>query len=423
VAVGAPASFQAVAVLSDGTVADVTLAADWSADGPTAVTGPGQVHVLAYPFGPVAVSASLVTPAGQLRQGFPLEIIAPVEQLVVSIDPPQAFTGDRVAVQVMALRVDGSAEIVTDRADIAFPPGAATPAGAPGLFDLTGAGSFAVQATFEGVTGTGFLDVQPVVVSIAIDPSPVVVEQFQQVFVQATATMSDGTQRQLFQDATWLLLDPIGEAQPGLLTAFTPGTTVLVVAYPVGPVTVEGRAQVSVLPAPVGLVVTPDPATIGLGETATFTATATFTDGSTRDVTAEASWQAFGGLAPGPAAGTFVGLSPGRLLVNALWHGFSANAHVEVLDFPTSLTIIPGAFDLTVGGSGGLVVFAQLASGGQVSVADLVAWSSDDAAVAEAVFGIDWRVVGHAVGTTVVRAAYTLNGRTATASAPVTVAP
>ncbi len=162
--------------------------------------------------------------------------------------------------------------------------------------------------------GGGFFVSQGTVVSLALSPTnPILQVAGTEQFV-ATGTTAKGDTLDVTPGVTWSSSKP-GVAtvdSDGLLTALADGTSVIHAKYQ------DGSAQtiVTVTSATLSsIAISPLSTTISVGGTQQFTATGTYSDGSSRDLTGSVTWSSdytnvatisTGGLATGVAAGSTV---------------------------------------------------------------------------------------------------------------------
>src|SRR5205823_4688974 len=149
-------------------------------------------------------------------------------------------------------------------------------------------------------------------VSIAVTPAnPSIPRGTTQQFT-ATGTYSDGTTQDLTSSATWVSSNSAVATitAGGLAGGAAPGTCQVSASFG----GVSGSTTLTVGPAVlVSIAVTPANPSIAKGTTQQFTATGTYSDGSTQDLTNAVSWSSSnlsvatitsGGLASGVAQGT-----------------------------------------------------------------------------------------------------------------------
>ncbi len=140
------------------------------------------------------------------------------------------------------------------------------------------------------MTGSTTLTVlPPTLVSIAVTPaSPSVAAGLTQQFT-ATGTYSDSSTQNLTAQATWASTDAAAAtiAAGGLATTLATGTTTISATFD----GVTGSTTLTVSPATlVSIEVTPPDPVVAATFTQQFMATGTYSDASTLDVTAQATW-------------------------------------------------------------------------------------------------------------------------------------
>ena len=212
--------------------------------------------------------------------------------------------------------------------------------------------------------------------SIVISPStgtlPVGISQR----FTATGTFADGHSADVSGVVTWTSSAPaiadIGAAT-GLADGLSLGNTTLVASSG----SVLGTLSLTTIAATVqSIVIAPDSLLTGIGITRHFTATGTFSDGSTADVTATATWST---QTPGIATvnnGAAIGLSGGATSVTASIGSVSAGAVVAVsTDSWTTAPQMPtervSGHSATRLADGRLLVAGGVKSAGGTAAADL----------------------------------------------------
>jgi hypothetical protein len=160
-----------------------------------------------------------------------------------------------------------------------------------GLVTGVGVGSTSITAALDGIQGSTTVTVTPATLtSIVITPPNPSLAAVTSIQLTATGTFSDQTTEDLTHSVSWIAL-PAGAVtvnQDGLLTGLKAGATGQVTAVQG---TVVGSTSVTVTAAVVtSLAITPSDPTLSKaafppGFFQQFTATATFSDSSTQDVT------------------------------------------------------------------------------------------------------------------------------------------
>ena len=157
---------------------------------------------------------------------------------------------------------------------------------------------------------------------------------------------------------------PVGPGGPGV----TP--TPVVTPTPPGPAVVTS------------IEVTPEEASIEVGETRPFTATATYSDGITEDVTAEADWASSNTAVATVDAGLATGVGAGTIEITATFEGISDRAMLNVSVVLESIAVIPESASLDVGDTQQFTAIATYSDGSTRDVTAEADWASSNTAVA-----------------------------------------
>jgi N-acetylneuraminic acid mutarotase len=147
----------------------------------------------------------------------------------------------------------------------------------------------------------------------------------------ATGTFSDGSTADLSSSATWTSSVPavVAVNATGLATSIGVGSALITAASG----SVSGTATLTVTPAVIqSLAISPNPATTGVGVNTVLTATGTYSDGTTADVTNSASWSSNTPAVATvvPTTGIFTGVSMGSTTITATLGSFSATTTASV---------------------------------------------------------------------------------------------
>jgi 6-phosphogluconolactonase (cycloisomerase 2 family) len=208
-----------------------------------------------------------------------------------------------------------------------------TAAGTMGLASAVGAGSATITATQGGVSGSTTLTVTAAtLVSIAVTPAnPSIAKGLTQQFT-ATGTYTNSTTQDLTSMVSWTSSNPsIASiaASGGLATAAAPGS-VTVTASMSG---ITGTTTLTVTAAAlVSIAVTSPAPSIANGTQQQFTATGTYTDGTTQSVTGMATWSSSAPAVAsvGAATGLAKALSVGSTTITATLNGVPGSTTLAV---------------------------------------------------------------------------------------------
>ncbi len=311
-------AFSALGVFSDATRQDITADATWTSTTTTAATvsnaTPKGVAV-----GVAAGSTQIQATLGTITGAAPL-VVSSATLTSITLTPAlqTGATGVGVAVgsilQMSAVGKfsDGTTQTINLSTAWAVTPsnGSIATVTATGLVTGVAAGAAMVTASVGGiigVTATANINVQAVK-SIAVAPAvpivnPSILNIAQGTASQfiATATLADGTTQDLTASATWVAISPpaVSGTPPvatvsdslgssGWVTGNAPGTAIIAAGFggQVNPssVTVTNATLKT-------LAITPSAAqSIALGTSLQFTATGTFSDSSTQNLSNQVSW-------------------------------------------------------------------------------------------------------------------------------------
>ena len=215
----------------------------------------------------------------------------------------------------------------------------------PGVATGVTAGSATVTASVGSVSGATQVTVKvnlPPLTSISVTPATGSVAEGSTFQFTATGTATDGSKSNQTAFATWTssnntfaTVQTTAQAEPGEATGVAAGT-VTITASENG---VSGTATLTVTPPPPPLLsiqVTPLLEYTGVNSTVQFSATGTYGDGSTQNVSASATWtssdtsvatvESTGEVKAGQATGVSLGTST----ITASLNGFSSSAALTV---------------------------------------------------------------------------------------------
>jgi uncharacterized protein YjdB len=253
-------------------------------------------------------------------------------------------------------------------------------------------------------------------VSVAVSPTTTSVAIGATQQFTATAAYSDGSARDITLLSAWTSATPAAgtvDAARGIAVGVAAGTSVITAAFEGK----SGSATLTVLPARlVSLAVAPVNPSINIGNTQQFVALGTFSDNTTRDISAVSTFSSASTNVASVVASTglALGKAQGTSVISASSGGLTGNATLTVLPATlVSLGLTPAVNSLAVGATAQLTALAGYSDGSVVDVTGASTYvSASTAQVAVAASGV---ITGVAPGTSVITASF--GGRTATASA------
>ncbi|MBD1574717.1 hypothetical protein HC725_15800 [Vibrio sp. S17_S38] len=390
---GTTQQLTATAQLSDGSTQDITDQVTWSSDTVAVATvdpATGLVTGVA-DSGTATITATTDVIFGVLTDTAIVTVTtATVSQLTVSPAVANLAKGLTKQFKANAVFSDGLVpKDVTD--DVVWSSSSSSTVSIDngGLATADSVGSSTITAALGGQTSTAQVTVADAYVTkveVATTPNPVTLAKGGKASVTVTATYSDGSTQDVTEQAT---LTSNNDA----IATIVEGNNIY--ASGVGDATVIARfdsvdsnpINITVTGATVtGIDVTPSALSLANGTTGQLTATATFSDTTTRDVTTEASWNT--------ADSTFVSVSPQGLVtansvttssisVTASFGGtptapIKGSSSVAVTAATVdSLSITPNPVNVAKGDEIQLVVTATFSDSTTQLVTDLTAFTSD----------------------------------------------
>ena len=353
VAYNAQQQFTATGNYTFGSPQDITSSVTWSASTGATITA-GGLATASTPNATVTIMATLGSVSGTAI----MTVTNPLVSIGITPLAPSiaaSFTQQFTATGTYA---DNSTQVLTSSvtwasSNTAFATISNT-LGTQGLATGVAAGTVQITATSGTIVGTTTLTVtSSTLLSIAVTPvAPAIIYQTQQQFT-ATGTFSDSSTQNITNTVTWTSSDTahISITPTGLATGVaTISTGVTIKASQNG---VNGSTSATVVPAPVtSIAITPNNTNLAVGTSRHYAATATLQNGSTLNVTSQATW-----TSSNPSAATIVsyGLvkgtaTGGTTVITATYNGVSSNFTLSVNNVTVnSITVTPIAATMPVG--------------------------------------------------------------------------
>ena len=396
VAAGNSQQFTAIGNFGDGSTQDLTPVVTWNSSSAAAsvsnaIGNAGLTLGLAQ--GQAVISATL----GQVSGSAQLEVTAPLlVSIVVTPANPTIVAGAGQQFDAVGTFTDGSIQDLTATSTwSASPANFASIGNAPGSQGLAqglAAGTVTITAASGAISGSTVLTVNPpppVLTSISISPASAVVFTGTSQQFAATGNYSDGSTQDLTGSVTWSA-SPANEAtisnspaNPGLAQTLAPGSVTITAAQG----SISASATLTVQPLLTSITVTPSSATVALGTMQQFTATGNYSDGSTSDLTALASWTASPGMVgsvsntPG-SQGLALGVATGTATITATYASTSGTGTLTVVAALISISVTPANDNITAGTTQQYAATGTYSDQSTQDLTNQVTWSSSQPAVA-----------------------------------------
>jgi uncharacterized protein YjdB len=329
----------ATGTYADGSTRDLTALVTWS----SSTVANATVDVSGLVKGVAAGSASVTASLGSVSQSTTVTVTAPTitsisvtpEDLTLPIGISEQYTAS-------AIYSDGSIQDLVSGVTWSSSTTSVATIDSNGLATIIAAGTSTITATVGSFTDTATITVVPAhLTSITLTPSTASLAPGTQQQFTATGNFDDGS-TQVLTSALWsssavsvLTVDPTG-----LGLAVGPGTTTVTVTSG----TVSATASVTVTNSTlVSLAIAPINSSMPIGAVKSFTATGTFSDGSTEDMTSSVLWSSSNGAAASiDNAGLATSFAIGTTTITAAWGAITQSTTLTVSNVTlVSITISP----------------------------------------------------------------------------------
>lgn len=301
--------FAATGAYSDGSSRDLTALVTWG----SSATNVATIDVNGLASGVAAGTTTISATLGAVSGSTSLTVNAPtIVSITVSPDGLTLGTGIKQQYTATATYNDGSSQDLASGVTWSSSDNTVASIDNNGLATTIAQGTVTITATAGSFSDTATLTVVPAsLVSISVTPAtPSIAMGTDQQFT-ATGFFDDGSTQQL-TSVTWSSsnVNVASINSSGLATSTGIGTATITATSG----SVSGTASLTVTAATlVSIAVTPSNSSMAIGTTKQFTATGTFSDSSTQDITASVLWSSSDptvatisnqGLASSVAAGT-----------------------------------------------------------------------------------------------------------------------
>lgn len=391
---GKSVAFRATAIYSDGTTGDLTSSVTWSsgAEAATVSNDPVSAGVAT----PAKVGATIIEafdPTSGIFASASFDI-SPASLVSIAITPPAKSLPRGLTQQLAATGTytDGTTHDLTATATWSSSAASFVVSNAPGsagrgTADGTGVATITALDPGSGIAGSTTVSVTPaILVSLAMMPSAPTLPLGTSQQLTATGTYTDGSNVDLTTTVTWTTSSDVVS-----LTSTAASTSVGAGHLGIATITATAAAEgvscagvVTVTPAAlVSIAVSPDTASVASGLSVQLSATGTYTDGTTADLTSSATWSSFNESAKvSNAAGTqglVVAGSVGIATITALDPTTGVNGRAALTATRAQLVSIdlsPPAANLPAGSERQLTATGRYTDGSVLDLTKSVTWSA-----------------------------------------------
>ncbi len=328
--------FTATGIYSNNSTKDITTQVAWSSSDPLKATIDSSTGLATT----VAVGAPTISATHEDITGFTVLFVTDAELVSIEVTPANPVVPFGLTQQFTATGTytDSSTHDITDQVTLDSSDPSKATISSVGLATTLAVGETTISATFNGVTGATVLFVTDAeLVSIEVTPiNPSVPRGLTQQFT-AMGMYTDSSTHDITDQVTWDSSDPSKatiDSNTGLASTVAVGTTTI-------SATLDGITGSTVLTVTdaelISIEITPINLSVPLGLTQQFTATGTYSDDSTYDITDQVTWNSsaptvaeirndagYEGLA------TTVGVSPPSTIISATREGVTGSTVLTV---------------------------------------------------------------------------------------------
>ncbi len=363
-----------------------------SADAPASVEGKSVDYQT------VPVGTSFVYPGAPFIAGGEQIVVSAtttLESIAVTPADPSLAQGETEPLTATGTYSNGSTENLTDQ--VTWGSSASSVAtisntsGSQGVATGIGQGPTTISAGLDGITGSTVLTgTSAVLQSIAITPGnpPVVVGDSEQ--LTATGTFSNGSTQNLTDVVTWssatstvATISNTGGSQ-GIATAASTGSSSISATVD----GVTGTTVLTVTPTLQSITITPANSTVPEGETEDLTATGSFANGTTENLTGDVTWASTNTAAVGisntvGSAGAAFAQGVGTSSITAAFEGIAGATSITVgPPVLASISVNGASMSILDGATDQFTATGVYSDGVTENLTNQVTWGSTTPAVA-----------------------------------------
>ncbi len=380
IVLGNSVQLSATALFSDGSKSDVTGAATWTSAQPNVASINAAGMAMSKTIGSASISASYKSVSGSSTL-----TVAPPVLVSIAVTPQSPSLNPNHSIQLRASGTftDGTTQDISSVVTWLSTATGVVTINATGLSTAKSPGAATVTASEGSISGSDTVTVaSPTLVSITVAPANPALKIDQTVQLSASGTFSDGSTQDLSSAVAWSST-PTGiviVSGTGLATATVAGAATVTASEG----SISGSDTVTVAsPTLVSITVAPANPALKINQTVQLSASGTFSDGSTRDLSSALTWSS---TPPGiiiiGSTGLATAKAPGTATVVALDGSINGGDTITVAPPTlTSIALSPQNLTLTPDHSVQLTAMGSYSDGSTQDVSVSVAWSASPGGV------------------------------------------
>jgi hypothetical protein len=379
IALGQSAQLVATGTYTDKSTQDITSSVSWSAAQPSVVEVSATGLAVSKVVGSTEVTASLsnISASGQITVS-----AAMLASVAVGASHPSLPLGGTEQLSAIGTYTDGNTKDFTASATWTSSSPGVLAVSSTGAVTTKSVGAAVVSAAVSGFTSSANLIVSSAsLVSIAVSAGHPSLPLGNTEQVSATGTYTDGSTKDLSASAAWSSSSPgvLAVSSTGAVTTKSVGAAVVSAAVS----GITGSANLTVSSASlVSIAVSAGHPSLPLGNTEQLSATGTYTDGSTKDLTASATWTSSSPVLAVSSTGTVTTKSVGAAVVSAAVSSITGKASLTVSAAALSgISISAASATVPLGDTLQLNAMGHFTDGSTQDVTGSVNWSSSSRGV------------------------------------------
>ena len=374
--------FSATGTFSDGTAQDITNTVTWSSSNTSVASITVSGLVTARNLGNATIAATSGAASGSVSMSVNTSNLSSL-----AIAPGNATIAETTSQQFSAIGTfnDGSTHNLTSQVTWASSNTAvATLTQANGLAKGLTPGVSTISATLGSANASATINVtNATITSISVTPTGQTIPAGTKLPYTATGSFSDTTTQTITRDVTWASdnLAVANTTSGGLATALAPGNANI--SASLNGVTGSAPLNVSSLTL-TSIALSPATASLAPASTLYYSATGTYNDGSTRNITNAVTWSSStSNVATISSVGQVMGQSTGTTTISAQQGSISASAPLLVDPSPlVSVQITPLSATIAEQTSLRFKAVGTFADGSTQNLTNSVIWTSSPSSVA-----------------------------------------
>ena len=412
---GTNINLQATGFYSDSTSQDLTAQVSWQSNDSAIAETSSLGLVTARSIGSATITANF---NGKSSSSSITITDATIDSITVSPNTSSLPNGTNINLQATGFYSDSSSKDLTTQVSWQSSNNTIAEISNLGLLTARSVGTAVITTNFEGQSNSASITVTAATLdSITVSPNTSSLPNGTNINLQATGFYSDASSQDLTTQVSWQSgNNAIAEiSNLGLLTARSIGVATITASF-------DGKnssSSITITDATIdSITVSPNTSSLPNGTNINLQATGFYSDASSKDLTAQVSWQSGdNAIAEISNLGLLTARSIGSATITASFDGQSSTALITITPATlNSININPGNLAIANGTSGSLLATGLYSDLTTQNLTQQVTWQSSDNSIAE--INTDGLVTGYSTGTATITAH--LNGLSSTTSVSVT---